>query len=50
MTNKTKQNQVKENTLELARLSDQFNHNTCGNGDGTTKMFKCIESYINPLL
>jgi hypothetical protein len=50
MTNKTKQNQVKENTLELARLSNQFNHNTCSNGDGTTKMFKCIESYINPLL
>ncbi len=50
MTNKTKQNQVKENTLELARLSNQFNHNTCSNGDGTKKMFKCIESYINPLL
>jgi hypothetical protein len=55
-----KKNQVKENTSKLARLSNQLNHNTCGNGDGATpnklprkgktKMFKCIESYINPLL
>ncbi len=60
MTNKTKQNQVKENMLKLAGLFDQLSHNTYGNGDGATtnelprrektKMFKCIESYINPLL
>jgi hypothetical protein len=60
MTNKTKQNQVKENTSKLAGLSDQLSHNTYGNGDGATTnklprrgktiMFKCIEFYINPLL
>ncbi len=60
MTNKTKQNQVKENISKLAGLSHQLSHNTCGNGDGATtnklprrgktKMFKCIEFYINPLL
>ncbi len=60
MTNKTKQNQVKENTSELVRLSYQLSHNNCGNGDGAApnklprkgkiKMFKCIESYINPFL
>jgi len=58
MTNKTKQNQVKENTSKLVGLSDQLSHNTCGNGNGATtnklprrgktKMFKCIEFYINP--
>jgi hypothetical protein len=36
MTNKTKQNQVKENTSKLVGLSDQLSHNTRGNGNGAT--------------
>ncbi len=54
----TKQNQLKENTLELVRCSNQLNHNTCSNGDGATtkklprrgktKLFKCVEPCINP--
>jgi hypothetical protein len=34
--NKTKQNQLKENTSKLVGCSDQFSHNTCGSGDGAT--------------
>ncbi len=57
--NKTKQNQLKENTSKLVGCSDQFSHNTCGSGDGATsnklprrktKLFKCAEPCINPLL
>jgi hypothetical protein len=62
MTNKTKQNknQLQKNTLELAGCYDQLSHNTCGSGDGATtnksprrgktKLFKCVEPHINPLL
>jgi hypothetical protein len=60
LTNKTKQNQVNENTSKLVRLSNQLSHNTYSNGDGATtnilpkkgktKMFKCIEFYITLLI
>ncbi len=56
----TKQNQLKENTLKLARCLDQLSHNTYGSGDGTTinkllrrgktTLFKFAEPCINPLL
>ncbi len=56
----TKQNKLKENTLELGGCYDQLSHNTCGRGDGATtnkllrrgktKLFKCAEPCINPLL
>jgi hypothetical protein len=59
LTNKTKQNQVNENTSKLVRLFNQFSHNTYSNGDGATtnklpkkrktKMFKSIEFYITLL-
>jgi hypothetical protein len=55
----TKQNQLKENTLELAGCSYQLSHNTYSNGNGATtkkslrrgktKLFKCAEPHINPL-
>ncbi len=58
MTNKTKP--TKRKHIKICGMFDQLSHNTYGNGDGATinklsrrgetKLFKCVEPRINPLL